>query len=940
MAHRRRNEKLIDTPIAIWFQNCQHLFNLTSQYSVSKILINSVDCNLYDDFTSSLSSQGFKTWEVNGFGIKQFVTLLRHSGDVQRDAASGQFGTRHVIDLLLEDKAKASHQIRSLAEEIARWLLKTAGYQLCRSTVSQGEDGAAATEREIYFLPSEQAFLTALDDAHPIILANTLEPQRMINEAVKANVKGEAETRVFVWRVASGLKEYFLVNGKMMQEPWANVDLALRDAEWNLTSIKDHGTDASQLRDELLERGYSLHDVDGPGPICPMYFGVARESKTSAGLSQGGDMLAQIINRPEPEDLGKFRIDVVFDDELGERDDEACLNFIKEAMRGLVRSEQKDFAKSTSGPEGFLRSLKHCTENGIPDAIYVLCDSHIFLGSGAGSEALKAMHVGAIAEAYHSLKLRDDGIKIVLLGNGIDTPPELREEVIHIDISLPGADELFVSIKEQLDSAVPSVAKDELFVVALAEAASGMTLAETQTTISRFLEAGPKDYMVTESLMAAVREAKREMVSRSPVLELISEDRLPTLDLGGMENFEAWLKVRKKVFSSPEEAKYLGINSRPKGVLLLGVPGSGKSLAAKVMARKWQLPLVRLDIGSILNSLMGSSEARIRDALKTIEAMAPCILWIDEIDKGMAEGKGTHGHSTDLNIRATLLTWMQENRSPVFIVATANNFSRLPPELTRAGRFDARFFFGCPGTEGRKHILHIHLKEHGFDVDEFFFENKEQEDELLRKMHGFTGAEIEQVVLDGLYAAFAKDEPTLTPEDLLERSSNLKPIIKFFGEDLNSLWDMVEQGRVELASEDMLRRNHVAKLINPDLFRPMYCQLDHVSGFKDLASRSEKFLMSTPFAGARLVVLETGDPTWAHVQANFRYAPEDGHNFKFLERLKTLETNMVLDSLIGEFGIERILFAEPDMLEAFRENNGLNIYSEFFELISSEEEAN
>lgn len=896
-------------------------------------------CSLYDQFTSSLSSRGLKTWNENRFGITQFVTLLGRSGDVQRDAASGQFGTRHVIEILSEDGNKVSCQIRSLAEEIARWLLKMAGYRLSRTTISQdGEDVAASAKQEIYFRPSEQSFLATLDDAHPVILANTLEPQRMINEAVKVIADGAAERRVFVWRIASGLKEYFLSNGSMVQEPWANVDLALREAEWNLTSIKNLGTETYQLREELPERGFSLHDVDGPGPICPMYYRVARESKSPAGLPPGGDIFAQILSGPEPEDLGRFRIDVVFDDEMGERDDETCLEYIKGALRDLVRSEQKNFARSTSGPEGFLKSLRHCTENGISDAIYFLCDSHIFLGSGAGGEALKAMHVGAIAEAYHSLKLRDDGVKIVLLGNGIDTPAELRDEVIHVDVSLPGVNELFVAILDQLTSAVPGVAKDDAFVVGLAEGASGMTLAETRTTISRFLETKPEDYIVTESLMNAVLEAKREMVNRSPVLELISADRLPTLDLGGMENFEDWLKIRKKVFSSPEEARYIGINSRPKGVLLLGISGSGKSLAAKVMAREWQLPLVRLDIGSILNSLMGSSEARIRDALKTVEAMAPCILWIDEIDKGMAEGKDTHGHSTDLNIRATLLTWMQENKSPVFIVATANNFSRLPPELTRAGRFDARFFFGCPGKEGRRHILRIHLKEHGYDPNEFFVDDEEKEDELLQKMHGFTGAEIEQVVLDALYTAFAKEERDLTPEGLLERSSKLKPIIKFFGDELDSVWEMVEQGRVELASEDMLRRSHVAKLIDPDLFRSMYCRLDHVSGFKALAARSEKLLMSTPFAGARLVVLETGDPAWVHVQANFRYAPEDEHNFKFLERLRTLETNMVLDSLIGEFGIDRILFAEPLMLEAFRESEGLNTYSEFFELITSEDE--
>lgn len=893
---------------------------------------------MFEEFVDSLSPKSLRVWQSGGCGKSDFIRLVSCSSAVLRDAEQGHLGFHHLMSALATDESNSQQDFEALAREAAVWIVNRAGFRPCRTIVGPSSDGQEPTEEVVYFRASEQPFLRSLSDPHPVLLATTLEPQRMIYEAVKAFAEAESPRRVFVWRVVSGLKEYFVDEQQFLQEPWARADYTLRDAEWNLGSITDHGENTDCLREELEENGFSLHDIDGPGPICPMYFRVGRESNLSTALASPEDLLSQLVKKPEPEALGRFRIDVVFDDERGDRDDEACLEFIRDNLLARVREDNKTYAEGFRGPEGFLKSLKHCSENGIPDAVYMFCDAHIFLAAGAGAEALKAMHVGAIAEAYHNLKLRNETSKIVLFGTGIDTPAELREEVVHIDLALPGTNELYISIREQLQDGMMEVADDQDFVVGLAEASSGMTLAETRATIERFLEIEFDPDLVKDNLLEAVRDAKRAMVNRSPVLELIGQDRLPSLDLGGMECFDRWLQIRERVFKEPQQARSVGIKSRPKGILLLGVPGSGKSLAAKVIARDWQMPLVRLDMGSILSSLMGSSEARIRDALKTIEAMAPCVLWIDEIDKGMAEGQQTYGHSTDLNIRATLLTWMQENAAPVFIVATANNFTRLPPELTRAGRFDARFFFGCPGTEGRRHILQIHLRAHSYEPADFFGKNPIEEDELLTRMHGFTGAEIEQVVLDGLYSAFADGGRKLEPEDLLERSNELQPIIKFFGNELSGIWELVEQGRVELASEDMLKKSHVAKLIDPELFRPMYCRLEVIQGFEKLASRAERLLMSTPFAGARLIVLETGDLDWAYVQANFRYGPEDAHNFKFIDRVETLATNMILDSLIGEFGIEAILFTDRALFEVFKENASLKSYSEFFELIENPEE--
>ena len=219
-------------------------------------------------------------------------------------------------------------------------------------------------------------------------------------------------------------------------------------------------------------------------------------------------------------------------------------------------------------------------------------------------------------------------------------------------------------------------------------------MGEAKTVVDRFAKTAAAQ---PAELVAAMHDAKKKSIARSPALEVIDLKGVEP-KLGGLDRLVSWLETRRLVFDRPEAARAAGIDRRPKGVLLLGIPGTGKSLAAKVVAKNWKLPLLRLDLGAVQDKWVGSSEARIREALKTVAAMSPCVLWIDELDKGIAQGEGTASHSTDLNIRATLLTWMQEYTEPIFIVATANRISHLPPELMRAGRFDARFFSDAQDT--------------------------------------------------------------------------------------------------------------------------------------------------------------------------------------------------------------------------------------------------
>jgi hypothetical protein len=307
--------------------------------------------------------------------------------------------------------------------------------------------------------------------------------------------------------------------------------------------------------------------------------------------------------------------------------------------------------------------------------------------------------------------------------------------------------------------------------------------------------------------------------------------------------------------------------------------------------------------------------------------MSPCVLWIDEIDKGIAQGEGMHVNSVDQNVRATLLTWLQENESAVFVVATANRFANLPPELTRAGRFDARFFFGCPDLAGRQEILQIHLTLRR--VSEV---TEEQAKEIAERMVGFTGAEIEQTVLDGLYGAFSERRSPRV-EDFLEAASRVKPLVRAIGKGLDEVWALIEQGRVELASERFLTRADVARLIDPESFSPMYCRLERIGGWDRHAERASRILMRDQLSMPAAVVLKTGDDNWAYVQTNVRLEPGDNGVFKFLDRLNMIENNGILDTLVVQCGVETIWFEDEHIRDTFMKHSGLASYSELFKVL-------
>jgi SpoVK/Ycf46/Vps4 family AAA+-type ATPase len=257
--------------------------------------------------------------------------------------------------------------------------------------------------------------------------------------------------------------------------------------------------------------------------------------------------------------------------------------------------------------------------------------------------------------------------------------------------------------------------------------------------------------------------------------------------VGGQRNLKKWLERRRPVFAGDASASGLDI---PKGVLLLGVQGGGKSLAAKAIAGSWAAPLLRLDVGALYNKYHGETERNLREALETAEAMAPCVLWLDEIEKGLSTGGDSSDGGVSRRVLGALLTWMSDRKSRVFMVATANDISRLPPELMRKGRFDEIFFVDLPSEEVRAEIFTIHLQKRSQTPDLF------DVGILAARAKGFSGAEIEQVVIAGMYEAYANNT-ALSTALLNNEIKNTRPLSVIRAEEVNDLREWASERTVK-----------------------------------------------------------------------------------------------------------------------------------------------
>lgn len=376
---------------------------------------------------------------------------------------------------------------------------------------------------------------------------------------------------------------------------------------------------------------------------------------------------------------------------------------------------------------------------------------------------------------------KDTNKTIILMSPVLEVPIELEKEVVVLDYALPDMSELNQVLTQQIEQnrmRRPSTETREK----LLKAALGLTKDEAEKV---YRKAQVMAGRLTEAEVEIVLSEKKQLIRRNGILEYIEEDE--TLDsVGGLDELKGWLRQRSNAFT--ERAREYGL-PQPKGLLLLGVPGCGKSLIAKTTARLWGLPLIRLDMGRIYDgSMVGRSEANLRNALKTVESISPAILFIDEIDKAFAGGAGSADSDggTSSRIFGSFLTWMQEKTSPVFVVATANRIERLPGEFLRKGRFDEIFFVDLPNAEERKEIFKIHLSKRRRDIARFDL------DQLVSICDGFSGAEIEQALIAAMYEAFAQDRE-FTQLDIIAAIKSALPLSKTMSEQVTALRDWARQ---------------------------------------------------------------------------------------------------------------------------------------------------
>lgn len=386
---------------------------------------------------------------------------------------------------------------------------------------------------------------------------------------------------------------------------------------------------------------------------------------------------------------------------------------------------------------------------------------------------------------------------LVMLDSHFTIPSELEKEAVVIDMDLISQPEIEECLKRMEDKFVKFEEKSRL-----ATTLRGLTESEILNVLGFLYQAKKSDPKA--DIMKLVKEQKKLQIQKSEFLEYISEEDALS-DVGGMDLLKEWLVKRRLAFT--DEAEKYGL-LKSKGILLVGLPGGGKSLISKAIANLWGCPCVRFDVGKLFNSLVGASERATRTALKTIDSIGNCVVWIDEIEKGMA---GIHSSSqsdagTTARVIGTILTWLQERKnSGSFIVATSNNIRQLPPELLRKGRFSEIFFVAMPSPSERKEIFSIHLVKRGRDPKNFDL------GKLADASDKMVGAEIEEAINSSMFESFANDRREFTTADIVTELKKVVPLSVSMKEQLDDLWKWCKDGRVRFASTDALA-DHANKM--------------------------------------------------------------------------------------------------------------------------------
>ncbi len=422
-------------------------------------------------------------------------------------------------------------------------------------------------------------------------------------------------------------------------------------------------------------------------------------------------------------------------------------------------------------------------------AIYLFKDFHAFLRPSITCNIPNIRKLREVARA-----LSDSYKTMVICSPLLELAPELEKDVTVVDFALPTSkevDSLLQRIcKDVTESGSIRVDLDEKGREALVRAAGGLTLQEAENVFAKTIVS---DGALTGDDVSTVFAEKQQIVRKSGLLEYYGSSA-ELSEVGGLDQLKEWLQRRSMAFT--DKAKAFGLPA-PKGVMLVGVQGCGKSLCAKAVSREWRMPLLRFDVGRMFSSLVGSSEQNIRRAIAVAESIAPAVMWVDEIDKAFAGSSGSAGTDggTTARVMSTFLTWLNEKESPVFVLATANDISQLPPELLRKGRLDEIFFVDLPSTAERRDIFEIHLRKRRREPGAFDLPL------LAAAADGFSGAEIEQAVISALYDAFYLSRQ-VTSEDVLKSIRETVPLSKTMSERIMDLRNWAE-GRARFASREV-----------------------------------------------------------------------------------------------------------------------------------------
>ena len=381
---------------------------------------------------------------------------------------------------------------------------------------------------------------------------------------------------------------------------------------------------------------------------------------------------------------------------------------------------------------------------------------------------------------------------IIIIGSDLTIPKELQDLITVVQFELP----LEREIIQELDRLVTSlnIKIDSQLFENLTRACQGLSLERIRRVLSKIIATYKT---IDDNSIAVLLSEKKQIISQTEILEYISVEE-SIVNLGGLENLKDWLTKRKKAFGA--KAANYGLPT-PRGLLLVGIQGTGKSLTAKAIANDWQLPLLKLDVGKLFGGIVGESESRLRQMINVAEAISPCILWIDEIDKAFSSSESKGDSGTSNRVLGTFISWLSEKKRPVFVIATANNIELLPLEIIRKGRFDEIFFLDLPKEDEREEIFKIHLKEFRPNAWEFFNYKK-----LAQVSESFSGAEIRQSIIEGMYHAFY-EKREFTTNDICEAAAELIPLANLESNQMIQLQNWASSGRIRSASSKLTYLN-------------------------------------------------------------------------------------------------------------------------------------